>query len=166
MGYTSMHDTGLPVRELLERECGKTFDAFGGRGREYYAAHGGFCTVFLVDYRKTARGRDIAYKVIGEGSHPYYYDVPARVWTKLTPLPDAKEWDSAREWRAKVEARKISYAPGTRLKLSGLVHWDGLNIHTDELVVADWKKKHFRVNGILVRCTSVQYYNPTVLEAP
>lgn len=159
MDTTSMRDPGLPMREFCEREYGCTFLAFGGKGREYYAAINGLFVVFLVE-----RGAgDIWYKVIGEGSHPYYYDVPACVWAKLAPLPAGDEWNSAREWRAKVEQLKVSYAPGTRLKLSGLVHWATLDIHTDELVVVNWKKKHFLANGHLVACKAVSCYNPTVM---
>jgi hypothetical protein len=148
------------MREFLEREYGHPFQSFGGKGREYYAAVKGLCVVFLVE----REAGDISYKIIGEGSHPYYYNVPAKVWAKLTTLPDDPIWNSAREWRAKVQSFKVSYEPGTRLKLSGQVHWETLGIHTDELVVVDWKKKHFRANGTLVRCTSVMYYSPTVLS--
>lgn len=160
MGATSMRDLGLPVREFLERQYHKTFDAFGGKGREYYAAVDGMCVVFLVE----RCDGEIWWKILGEGSYPYYYGVPAKVWAKLKPLPDDSEWDGARSWRAKVESFKRSYPEGTKLKLSGQVHWESLGIHTDELVVVDWKKKHFRANGTLVRCTNVQYYNPEVMN--
>lgn len=160
MGCTSMRDTGAPVREFLEQGYGRTFQAFGGKGGEYYAAVNGRCIVFLVEREHG----DIAYKSVHEQSHPYYYKVPSSVWAKLTPLPEDTKWDRARDWRAKVRGFKTSFAPGTKLKLSGQVHWESLDIHTDELTVVDWKKKHFLTNGTLVRCSDVMYYNPVVLS--
>lgn len=153
-------------KQFFEQEFNTTFDAGGTKGDAFYAAKDGMCLVIKCGWV----GKDDSYypngfyyKPMGEQMHPYYYDVPKSVWTKLRPLPEGPEYNNARAWRAIVTQQWVTYPKGTKLRTEVPVHFK--HVQTQEFIVWDWQKKHFLATGVdgLVRVTRILDYRVSVV---
>lgn len=150
-------------KEFFEREYNTTFEAGGTKAGAFYAAKDGMCIVIKcgwVGKEDSYYPNGFYYKPMAETCHPYYYDVPKAVWSKLAPLPEGPEYDSARQWRAIVAQQWVSYPKGTKLRTEAPVHFR--TVQTQDFIVYDWAKKHFIAEGVdgLVRVKDMHNYRP------
>ena len=89
------------------------------------------------------------YKVMGEGMHPYYYDISERLFKMLTPTTNKY----ALEWRAGVEQRlqqvKSNKAKpmgvGTLFKINGSTHMV-VEKEKKTLIIQDLARNYWRLS--------------------
>ena len=106
MGWTGIDGKFPGVKKFIETEAvSSEYDVIGHalKSNQLWAVikhkTSGETAAILFLLRRYANEYD--YKVMGEGMHPYYYDIPERLFKMLTPTTNKY----ALEWRAEVEQR-------------------------------------------------------------
>ncbi len=90
------------------------------------------------------------YKAMGESAHPYYYDIPERLFKMLTPTTNKY----ALEWRAEVEQRlqqvKSNKAKpmgaGTLFNINGSMYMVVEKENGKTLLIQDTARKYWRLS--------------------
>lgn len=132
----------------------------------------GFVTAFVAKLTYSRAAQDLCYREMGEMMGPYYYDIPERIFKLLSPLPQDRQWDSAREWRKQVVAQRNakkaanalvkSVKPGNTIRTSFKYQLYGTSF--DRWVAVNPKTNRFHPVGIPQLAVKLRAWKKYIVE--
>ena len=155
MGWTGIPTKFPGVQKFIETEAVfSEYDVIGHalKGNQLWAVikhkTSGETAAILFLLRRYANEYD--YKAMDEGMHPYYYDIPERLFKMLTPTTNKY----ALEWRAGVEQRlqqdKDNKAKpmgeGVLFKINGSMYMVVGRDNAKTLLIQDTARKYWRLS--------------------